>query len=143
VFRVHGLGRGVWGVGFGVWGSGFWVLGSGFRVPGSGFRVSGFGFRVSGSGFRVSGFGVRVSGFGFRFLRPIFKLPVFLKLTNTSSLCSRQKRGRRSVAFPKLACPHMGSKLSFSIALICTTGRQISASASANQGPAKGDLIPF
>jgi len=34
-------------------------------------------------------------------------------------------------------------QIDFSIALICTTRPRIPASASANQGPKKGDLIPL
>jgi len=37
--------------------------------------------------------------------------------------------------------PQKRSKPSVSIALICTTGRRIPASASTHQGPGKGDLI--
>ena len=46
---------------------------------------------------------------------------------------------------PKLsALPRQSeSNSSFPIALICTTSRRIPASASANQGPKKGDLIPL
>ena len=38
--------------------------------------------------------------------------------------------------------PQCGVKPSVSIALICTTRRRIPSSASADQGPGKGDLIP-